>query len=716
MKGKRMKKGCALLAAVCLVIGSVSGLPWESAEVYAEESAEGAFSSDGQIGQDMLEKKTAEEVANAENGQDINEISETEASVQEVSEAVTEVQGLMEALPTVEDMQVMEQAAQMEVYNQAQAAYDAYGNLLEEEKAQVDASRAETLLGAFNSVMMAETNAYGTVIESGQTREVTWTVYDSTGGSTADTLVISGEGKMEDYGADLPPWYKYGDMIKDVVLEEGISHVGNCAFFMFNKIEEIVMPVSMVSIGEEAFLYCFNLTNASFEGCTNLKSIGQEAFSTCISLTTVSFAGCTNLQSIASGVFSCSMTEAEGGRSDLISINFDGCTSLSAIGERTFDHCDKLTSISFEDCVNLKSIESNAFADCTQLKTIVFGAGTAPKLGEWGIFDGCDELQAIYIPDNATGYNEGDWLPYYQNGTIQTDKAVAQVKDNSGQIVGRYDNLDEAFKSAGGKTVYLLKDIDDPGYGSYSIAGDMILDMNGHTFEANKSLDGPADSNVRPKVTIMGNGLVVNGISYLDITLQNVDMTISYLKYSALTVDKTSKIHITGNTKIEYSTIYVEEGAVYGSDPTAAMTDSKVYLHVQPAASTYTLSIPASGTGGVVLKKENVETEVTVENVAFTKGDIESGSSVGVSVASDLADGRFYLDRTSGGGRIYTTLMADGGKLGKDIPFLQVNHLADGEMGSNQKSISFSPPQPESGTEILAGNYSGTLTFRAELK
>lgn len=214
MKGKRMKKGCALLAAVCLVIGSVSGLPWESAEVYAEESAEGAFSSDGQIGQDTLEKKTAEEVANAENDQDINETPETEASVQEVSEAVTEVQGLMEALPTVEDMQVMEQAAQMEVYNQAQAAYDAYGSLPEEEKAQADASRAETLLGAFNSVMTAETNAYGTVIESGQTGEVTWTVYDSTGGNTADTLVISGEGKMADYyQSSDAPWYGYRDVI-----------------------------------------------------------------------------------------------------------------------------------------------------------------------------------------------------------------------------------------------------------------------------------------------------------------------------------------------------------------------------------------------------------------------------------------------------------------------------------------------------------------------
>lgn len=766
MKGKRMKKGCALLAAVCLVIGSVSGLPWESAEVYAEESAEGAFSSDGQIGQDMLEKKTAEEVANAEIGQDINETPETEASVQRVSEAVTEVQGLMEALPTVEDMQAMDQEAQMEVYNQAQAAYDAYGSLPEEEKAQADASRAETLLGALNSVMTAETNAYGTVIESGQTGEVTWTVYDSTGDSTADTLVISGEGKMADYyQLGDAPWHGYRDVIKEVVLEEGISNVGNSAFLFFSKIEEIVIPVSMVSIGEEAFAHCYKLTSVSFAGCINLQSIGSSAFDACENLMSVSFAECINLQSIETYAFSrcdklisvsfegCTNLQGIGDsafevcpslasvsfkgcinlksiglsafsiwdstfESNLTNISFEGCTSLSDIGGNAFQYCDKLTSISFEDCVNLNSIEWGAFERCTSLTTIVFGAKKAPAIAE-GIFKDCNALQAIYIPKNATGYDKDNWLPYFNKGIIKTDKAVAQVKDNSGQIVGRYDSMKDAFDNAEGKTVCLLKDIDDSGDESYSIAGDMILDTNGHTFKTNKGLEGSGGSNLStPQVTIIGNlFLSEGGVNNLNITLQNAEVTLPYLEYAVLTVDQNSTLNVIEvGVATRYSTIYVEEGAKYCNKTEGVMTVSKVYLNVQPDTSTYTLSIPASGTGGVVLKKENVETEVTVENVAFTKGDIESGSSVGVSVASDLVDGRFYLDRTSGGGRIYTTLMAGGGNLGKDTPFLRVNHLADGEMGSNQKSISFSPPQPESGTEILAGNYSGTLTFRAELK
>ena len=70
--------------------------------------------------------------------------------------ANADVSAMMQQLPTVEAFQTMDAEAQLEAYNQVQAAYDAYMALSEEEKAAMEGAEEtfETLFAHFNSLVM----------------------------------------------------------------------------------------------------------------------------------------------------------------------------------------------------------------------------------------------------------------------------------------------------------------------------------------------------------------------------------------------------------------------------------------------------------------------------------------------------------------------------------------------------------------------------------
>ncbi len=69
-------------------------------------------------------------------------------------------------------------------------------------------------------------------------------------------LTLSGSGDMEDYFFEEAPWYKYAEETLEVIIEDGITGIGDCAFYNFTKLEEIEIPDSVTSIGINAFTNC----------------------------------------------------------------------------------------------------------------------------------------------------------------------------------------------------------------------------------------------------------------------------------------------------------------------------------------------------------------------------------------------------------------------------------------------------------------------------
>ncbi|MDR0830018.1 MAG: leucine-rich repeat protein [Prevotellaceae bacterium] len=136
------------------------------------------------------------------------------------------------------------------------------------------------------------------------------TSYTLTGTSGNRTLTITGTGNMPNYSSGGAPWYSYRTEIKTVIINDGVTSIGNYAFNGCTGFNYVTIPNSVTSIGEGAFLGCtgfhyVTIPNSvttigiyAFRGCTsftnieipnNIVSIGNNAFAYCSNLSNVYF-------------------------------------------------------------------------------------------------------------------------------------------------------------------------------------------------------------------------------------------------------------------------------------------------------------------------------------------------------------------------------------------------------------------------------------------
>ena len=98
------------------------------------------------------------------------------------------------------------------------------------------------------------------------------------------TLTICGTGAMKDWDPywinnnNSAPWYIDGvkDEIQEVVICEGVTTIGNAAFLDCYNITSIVIPNGITKIGDNAFQSCCNLTDIDIP--VSVMYIGTEAF------------------------------------------------------------------------------------------------------------------------------------------------------------------------------------------------------------------------------------------------------------------------------------------------------------------------------------------------------------------------------------------------------------------------------------------------------
>ena len=98
-------------------------------------------------------------------------------------------------------------------------------------------------------------------------------------------LTIYGTGDMFGYNYNTQPWKDYKTQIENVVIEDGVTSVGNYAFYGCSGLTSISIPNSVTSIGTSAFEGCSSLTSVSIG--SGVTSIGDYAFYNCPSLTSV---------------------------------------------------------------------------------------------------------------------------------------------------------------------------------------------------------------------------------------------------------------------------------------------------------------------------------------------------------------------------------------------------------------------------------------------
>ena len=84
------------------------------------------------------------------------------------------------------------------------------------------------------------------------------------------------------YGRTTAPW---GTAIKAVVIEDGVTNIGEDAFCGYKNLTSVTIPDSVTSIGSSAFDGCTGLTSVTIPD--SVTNIGGSAFYNCTGLTSV---------------------------------------------------------------------------------------------------------------------------------------------------------------------------------------------------------------------------------------------------------------------------------------------------------------------------------------------------------------------------------------------------------------------------------------------
>lgn len=96
---------------------------------------------------------------------------------------------------------------------------------------------------------------------SGNDGEIHWEI-------KGDTLTLSAvkgtKGRMKDYASDTS-WFKYGEQIKNIVIQDGVTNLGAWAFVTCSHAEQVIIPKSVKKISAYTFILMF--------GGTSLKNV-----------------------------------------------------------------------------------------------------------------------------------------------------------------------------------------------------------------------------------------------------------------------------------------------------------------------------------------------------------------------------------------------------------------------------------------------------------
>ena len=214
-------------------------------------------------------------------------------------------------------------------------------------------------------------------------------------------LTISGTGDMYDYGGSSYSPFKnyYSSSIKSVIIKNGVTSIGNGAFYDCTSLISITIPDSVTSIGEYAFCNCTSLTSITIPN--SVTSICYSAFYGCTSLTSITIPD--SVTSIGGSAFS--------GCTSLTNITIPN--SVTSIGNNAFRGCTSLTNVTIPDSVT--SIGEYAFCNCTSLTSVTI-PNSVTNIGE-SAFSSCTSLTLIDVSKNNKKYISIDGVLFDKDKT-----------------------------------------------------------------------------------------------------------------------------------------------------------------------------------------------------------------------------------------------------------------------------------------------------------
>lgn len=266
------------------------------------------------------------------------------------------------------------------------------------------------VIAVFVLMSLTVISASAEVVDSGTCGEnLTWTL-------DGGTLTISGTGEMYDYDYNERPWENYVYSIISVVVEDGVTSIGNGAFRGVSYLSKVTLADSIESIGDAAFRFCSfkeidlpeNLVHIG-DGCfdngrlagsvripPHVQELDNYMFFAC-HITDFTVSPESQYFCSENGVvYSKDMTELVLYPAYKTDAEFVIPEQVKYIGGKAFFYNMYLTTIAISD--NTEIIRDQAFANCSSLESVEFGK----KLSEIekNAFSGDEKLKELKLPEN----------------------------------------------------------------------------------------------------------------------------------------------------------------------------------------------------------------------------------------------------------------------------------------------------------------------------
>ena len=232
---------------------------------------------------------------------------------------------------------------------------------------------------------------------TGVSGEATWTL-------KGDTMYITGQGMLSGVSnADCQPWEYFQDEIRHVVVEEGVTLIGDTIFAHTYNLETVTIADSVTEICEGAFRNCYALKTVKLPA--KLQTLGNFVFAYCEKLESVELPD--------------SLTEMGGSV-------FTGCTAMTSVKlpndlydvqQMNFDSCMSLTEVTIPAGVGF--LRHASFPNCFNLKKVVF-EGDQPHTNGDPFYMGPADL-VVYCYNDAKGWDDA---LFYTYPVVKMDRAA----------------------------------------------------------------------------------------------------------------------------------------------------------------------------------------------------------------------------------------------------------------------------------------------------